>query len=424
MKKLKCLWTIPELRTKLLFTAAMLLAFQLGSCLPVPFVAPGTLGALFSGSGFLTYLNLLSGSALSQSTVFALGVGPAINASIIMQLLCVAIPKWETLAKDDDGKKTIERYTRICTLLLSILMSVGYYLMAKSYGGVRYTSGAAGVFCGIVVTTVFTAGAMTVQWLGTLIDAKGIGSGLSLLIFAGIVSRWSSIASVVAQVSAKASAGQWWYLILGVLLAAFLLVSVWYAVRLNTAEKRVPVQYAGSGRRRGASSFIPLRLMMSGVMPVIFAGSVLGLPSMAALLVDSAKHPGLYQALTSFGRGSWLYILLYAGLIYAFNRFYLAIQFDPVEMAAKLRKNGGTVPGIRPGKPTSDYLALCVKRLSVAGAAALILVACLPMVLANVTGLSFQLGGTSLLIVAGVATELIAQVDSHITMRHHSGFLD
>lgn len=424
MKKLKCLWAITELRQKLLFTAMILLLFCLGSRVPTPFVAPGALGVLFGETGFLNYLNLLSGSSLAQCTVFALGVAPAINASIIMQLLCVAIPKWENLAKTEDGHKTLERYTRFCTLALAALMAVGYYLMAKSYDAVKYTSGATGVFCGVVVTTVFVAGAMTVQWLGELIDAKGIGNGLSMLIFAGIVSRWSGLVATARQIMQRTAAGQWWYLLIGAALVAFLLISMWYVVRVNAAEKRVPVQYAGGSGRRGAASFLPLKLMMGGVMPVIFAGSVLGIPSMLALFVGRENHPALYRALTSFGKGNWLYLLLYAVLIFAFNRFYMAIQIDSTEMAAKLRKNGGTVPGIRPGKPTAEYLDNIIRRLSVSGALALALVACTPILVADLTGVSMQLGGTSLLIVAGVAIEVMGQVDSYVTMRRHGGFLD
>lgn len=243
LKKLKCLWTVKELREKLLFTVMILLMFCAGSRLPAPFVAPGALGVLFSGADFLSYLNMMSGSSLAQCTVFSLGVAPAINASIIMQLLCVAIPKWERYAKDDDGKKRIERYTQLCTLILAVVMAVGYYFIARNYGAVKYTAGFAGVLCGVIVVSVFAAGAMTVQWLGTLIDARGIGSGLSMLIFAGIVSRWSGTVSVIRQIAERVAAGQWGYMAVGVFLLAFMLASLLYAVCLNAAEKRIPVQY-------------------------------------------------------------------------------------------------------------------------------------------------------------------------------------
>lgn len=223
LKKLKCLWTVKELREKLLFTVMILLMFCAGSRLPAPFVAPGALGVLFSGADFLSYLNMMSGSSLAQCTVFSLGVAPAINASIIMQLLCVAIPKWERYAKDDDGKKRIERYTQLCTLILAVVMAVGYYFIARNYGAVKYTAGFAGVLCGVIVVSVFAAGAMTVQWLGTLIDARGIGSGLSMLIFAGIVSRWSGTVSVIRQIAERVAAGQWGYMAVGVFLLAFML---------------------------------------------------------------------------------------------------------------------------------------------------------------------------------------------------------
>ena len=424
LKKLKCLWTVKELREKLLFTGMILLLFCAGSRLPAPFVAPGAPGVLFSGADFLSYLNMMSGSSLAQCTVVSLGVAPAINASIIMQLLCVAIPKWEKYAKDDDGKKRIERYTQLCTLILAVVMAVGYYFIARNYGAVKYTAGFAGVLCGVIVVSVFAAGAMTVQWLGTLIDAKGIGSGLSMLIFAGIVSRWSGTVSAVRQITARVAAGQWGYVAVGVFLLAFMLASMLYAVCLNAAEKRIPVQYAGKNGNRGASSFIPVRIVTGGVMPVIFAGSVLGIPSMISLFVSGEKHPGLYRTLTTFARGNWLYILLYAVLIFAFHRFYLAIQFDSTEIATNLRKRGGMIPGVRPGKPTADYLNRAIKGMADSGSLALVLVACLPMLLSKAFGISLQLGGTSLLIVVGVAIELAGQVDSQLTIRHHDGFLD
>lgn len=202
------------------------------------------------------------------------------------------------------------------------------------------------------------------------------------------------------------------------------LASLLYAVCLNAAEKRIPVQYAGKNGNRGAGSFIPVRLVTGGVMPVIFAGSVLGIPSMISLFVSGEKHPSLYRALTAFARGNWLYILLYAVLIFAFHRFYLAIQFDSTEIATNLRKRGGMIPGVRPGKPTADYLNRAIKGMADSGSLALVLVACLPMLLSKAFGISLQLGGTSLLIVVGVAIELAGQVDSQLTIRHHDGFLD
>lgn len=334
------------------------------------------------------------------------------------------ITETQRYAKDDDGKKRIERYTQLCTLILAVVMAVGYYFIARNYGAVKYTAGFAGVLCGVIVVSVFAAGAMTVQWLGTLIDARGIGSGLSMLIFAGIVSRWSGTVSVIRQIAERVAAGQWGYMAVGVFLLAFMLASLLYAVCLNAAEKRIPVQYAGKNGNRGAGSFIPVRLVTGGVMPVIFAGSVLGIPSMISLFVSGEKHPSLYRALTAFARGNWLYILLYAVLIFAFHRFYLAIQFDSTEIATNLRKRGGMIPGVRPGKPTADYLNRAIKGMADSGSLALVLVACLPMLLSKAFGISLQLGGTSLLIVVGVAIELAGQVDSQLTIRHHDGFLD
>ena|GEM_PF-156664 len=358
--------------------------------------------------------------------------GPSTDALILLAVavgcayLCVSAYAHggKRYAKDDDGKKRIERYTQLCTLILAVVMAVGYYFIARNYGAVKYTAGFAGVLCGVIVVSVFAAGAMTVQWLGTLIDARGIGSGLSMLIFAGIVSRWSGTVSVIRQIAERVAAGQWGYMAVGVFLLAFMLASLLYAVCLNAAEKRIPVQYAGKNGNRGAGSFIPVRLVTGGVMPVIFAGSVLGIPSMISLFVSGEKHPSLYRALTAFARGNWLYILLYAVLIFAFHRFYLAIQFDSTEIATNLRKRGGMIPGVRPGKPTADYLNRAIKGMADSGSLALVLVACLPMLLSKAFGISLQLGGTSLLIVVGVAIELAGQVDSQLTIRHHDGFLD
>jgi len=424
MTKLSALWKIEELRKKLLFTLAILVLFRIGSCFPVPFVSREALDSLFNGGNFLSYLNMVSGSSLAKSTVFALGVGPAINASIIMQLLCVAIPKWETLSKDDTGKKQIDLYTRICTLVISVLMSVGYFFVLRNYGALKYTTGAAGVFSGVAITAIFVAGSMVVNWFGELIDEKGIGNGMSLIIFAGIVSGWSGFVGAYNTVSLYVSIGQWWYILIGIGLILVLLAAMLFVVRVDEAERPVAVIYASSHKRKGGKSFIPLKLIMSGVMPVIFAGSILSVPSVITAFMREENHPKLYSALNGFTSGNWLYMVLYILLIFAFNYFYISIQYNPVETAENLRKAGGTVPGIRPGKPTADYISKAISEIMLSGSVILALIAVTPILLGNLTGISIGLGGTSLLIIAGVATELMKSVDSYTTMRYHGGFLD
>ena len=264
-------------------------------------------------------------------------------------------------------------------------------------------------------------------WLGNKIDEKGIGNGVSLIIFAGIVARWSSVYSAVQNIILNVSAGKWYFIGFGVLLVVFVLASIWFVVYVSGAERRVPIQYAGrtNGRvqYRSQSSFIPLKLIMSGVLPIIFASTILSLPQTIAMFMDATKHPQMVSMMAGFNSSNWIYCVLYIALIFFFNYFYVSIQFDPVEMANNLRKNGGTIPGIRPGKTTSDYMAKAMHQLAGTGSLALALIALAPILLGNTTGLAVQLGGTSLLIVVSVATELMTSMDSYVTVRHHKGFL-
>ena len=356
MVKIKKLWSIQELREKLLYTLFILLLFRLGCGLAVPFINADVLSAMFSSGNTLDYLNMISGGALAQCAILALGVAPYINASIIVQLLSVAIPSWKAAKKEADGQKKIERYTRTIALVFSVFLSVGYYLILRRYGALQYTDGIPGWFAAAVIVSVFVAGAQMTIWLGNKIDEKGIGNGVSLIIFAGIVARWSSVYSAVQNIILNVSAGKWYFIGFGALLVVFVLASIWFVVYVSGAERRVPIQYAGrtNGRvqYRSQSSFIPLKLIMSGVLPIIFASTILSLPQTIAMFMDATKHPQMVSMMAGFNSSNWIYCVLYIALIFFFNYFYVSIQFDPVEMANNLRKNGGTIPGIRPVCPS------------------------------------------------------------------------
>lgn len=398
MNKLKAIWKIEELRGKILVTLLLLLAFRLGCCLPVPFVSNTALDAMFSNNSIFGYMNMLSGGALSRSAFFALGVSPYINASIITQLLCVALPSWEALQKETTGKDKLDEYTKRIALAMAVVMSVGYYFVLRNYGALKYTAGKSGIFAAIVIIATFLAGSQISVWLGGRIDEYGIGNGVSLLIFAGIVSRWSDINSIVTNVIGKVKAGEWLYSLIGILTAVAMLAAVWFVTYSDGAERRVPVQYAARTQRvRPAASYIPIKLLMSGVMPIIFAGVIMSLPATLDMFIDATKHQRLHAVLSVFTTESWLYCLLYVLLIAAFNFFYIEIQFDAVSMAGSLRKQGGTIPGIRPGTPTTDMLNKALHRMALTGSFYLAAIALTPMVFSAMSGVRISFGGTSLM---------------------------
>ena len=426
-------WKIPELRKKILYTLMVIVIFRLGCVITVPYINADALTLFASGTGnMLDYLNMMSGGALSQCAIFALGVGPYINASIIMQLLTVAIPALERLSKEgEDGRRKLTRITRYVGGGIALAMAIGYYLIIRNnYGAVAYTTGWQGWFAAVVIVLTFTAGAQFITWLGEQIDAKGIGNGVSLLIFAGIISRWSSVITAVKSLLTRAASGEpqiYAFLPLFLVLA---LVVVVFVVILTNAERRIPVQYAKRvvGRKMygGQASHIPLKVNMSGVMPIIFASALVSIPNMIGSFInfDAAAHPFWASFFQVFNYRSFLYAVIYLLLIVAFNYFYVAIQYNPVEIANNLRKNNGAIPGIRPGKPTSDFITKSLSKITFIGAMFLGVVAILPIILGNVTGTNIQLGGTSLLIVVGVALETGRSMESYMLMRHHKGFLE
>lgn len=423
-------WKIEDLRKRLLFTLMILVLFRLGSAIPVPYVNAYALDAMFTTGSMLTYLNMMSGGALSKCTLFALGVQPAINASIIIQLLCVAIPYLENLSKEgEEGRRKITRITNYTGAGLAVVLSIGYYFIMRNMYALKYTDGFAGVFSAIVIVLTFTAGSQLVTWMSQQIDQKGIGNGMSLIIFTGIVSNWSGVVSSAQEIISKAAEQPLYYLLL-VALVVLMLAAVVFVVILTNAERRIPVQYAKRvvGRKMygGQASYVPIKVNMSGVMPVIFASTLCSLPGMIGgfLNLDPIEHPIWTGFFSAFSYSSPLYLIAYLLLIVGFNYFYVAIQYNPVDIANQLRKNNGTIPGIRPGKPTSDFITKTLNKITLIGAIFLAIVAGTPILLGNITGTSIQLGGTSLLIVVGVALDTARTMEGYMTARHHKGFLE
>ena len=424
-------WKIPELRKKILFTLMILVIFRLGCAISVPYVNVDALELFrqLGGSGnMLDYLNMMSGGALSQCAIFALSVSPYINASIIIQLLTVAIPTLERLSKEgEEGRRKLTRITRYTGAGIGVAMSIGYYMVLRSWGVLTYNTGWQAVFSAVVIVLSFAAGSQLLTWMGEQIDDKGIGNGVSLLIFVGIISRWSSLINSVKGLLAEAADGKPQYYVFIPLIAILAIAAVVFVVILTNGERRIPVQYAKRvvGRKMygGQASHIPIKVNMSGVMPVIFASTLCSIPNMIGSLLQ-VKSSFWVAFFDVFNYNSVLYAVIYLLLILAFNYFYVAIQYNPVEIANNLRKNNGAIPGIRPGKPTSDFITKSLSKITLIGAVFLGIIAVLPIVLGNVTGVSIQLGGTSLLIVVGVALDTGRSMESYMLMRHHKGFLE
>lgn len=427
-------WKIEDLRKKLLFTLFILVIFRLGCAIPVPFVTPDALAAWIGETGnMLGYMDLLTGGSLSRSTLFALSVTPYINASIIIQLLQVAIPALERLSKEgEEGRRKITKITRWTGCGIALALSVAYYFLLKNQNALAYTTGFSGVFSAIVIVAAFTAGSMLIMWLGEQIDAKGIGNGISILIFAGIISRMSSVISSFAKYFELGANGEPKYFIIIPLVILLSLVIVVLIVVLQAAERRIPVQYAKRvvGRKMygGQNTHIPIKVNMSGVMPVIFASAMVSIPGTIGAFFPNAYnaslHPFWAPLLGAFRYNGWAYAIIYTLLIVAFNYFYVAVQYNPMEIANNLQNNNGTVPGYRPGKPTSDFITKVLGKITLIGAVFLAIVAIAPIIFGNISGVNLALGGTSLLIVVGVALDTSRSLESHMLMRHHKGFLE
>ena len=423
-------WKIPELRKKILFTLLMLLIYRVGNVIPVPYVNTAALQTFFSQTLSNTVLglyNAMSGSAFSRATVLALSIQPYINASIIIQLLTIAIPALERMAKDEgeEGKKKINRITRYTTVGLGLLMGYGYYAMLKSYSMLTET----GFLAGLVVVLAFTAGSAFVMWLGEQITEFGISNGISIILFANII---SSIPSAVNTLASGLSAGSTkWYEVLIILVGMVALIL--FIVYINDAERRIPIQYAKRvvGRKvyGGQNTNLPIKVNMSGVMPVIFAQSIASIPATIFAFTNTSgtSKNGFVQFLINISKtSSPVYMVIYFLLILGFSYFYAAIQYDPTEIANNLKKNGGFIPGFRPGKPTSDFIGKVIGKITFFGAIYLGIVALLPLIAGACisTFNSLSIGGTSVIIVVGVALEIFQALEAQMLMRHYKGFLD
>ena len=418
---LKNAWSLPELRKKILFTLLILMLYRVGNVIPVPYIDVATLGAYFESTLSDTILGLydaLNGSAFSQATVFALGIQPYINASIIIQLLTIAIPALERMAKEEgeEGKKKIGRITRYTTVGLGLLLGWAYYTMLcnyeASYGLAIVTE--KGFLAAMVIILAFTAGSAIVMWLGEQVTEYGIGNGISMILFANII---SGIPSAI-----KTIFGFGWAGILAVIAMAALVL---FIVFINDAERRIPIQYAKRvvGRKiyGGQSTNLPIKVAMSGVMPVIFASSICYVP---ATICTFAGLNG-WWAKNVWASNSWVYCVLYGLMIFFFSWFYSTIQYDPVEIANNLKKNGGFIPGFRPGKPTAEFIKRVIGKIIIFGAIYLSIVALLPIVSGNLFDLgNLSIGGTSIIIVVGVALETVKALEAQMLMRHYKGFLD
>lgn len=433
-------WKIPDLRKKILFTAFIVLLFRIGAAIPVPFVAAGANG-IFSDSQmsgtFMEYLNMMTGNAFNYGTIFAMSITPYINSSIIVQLLTVAIPYLERLSKDgEEGRKKIAKITRFVTVGLALLQSTAYYfyLRGNKYLLMQDVGVFADIFQALVIILCFSAGCALIMWLGEQINEKGIGNGISIILFAGIVARIPSIiASLFSSNGGYFSYGGV-YAVLSVFVAICYILMIAYIVWMDNAERRIPVQYAKRvvGRKMygGQSTHIPIKVNMSGVMPIIFASSILSLPPTINLFVGASEGDGWYDHFFKFFSSSnWLYAILYFLLIIFFAYFYASIQYNPIEMANNIRKNSGAIPGIRPGKPTSDYIQKILSRITLLGALLLSVVALFPILFQLITSackvpMNVSLGGTSIIILVGVAIETVKQLESQMMMRHYKGFLD
>ena len=425
LQTLRNAWKIEELRKKILFTLVIILLYRLGNAIPVPDVNIALLNAYFAQqqSTILGLLDVMSGGAFSNATIFALSIQPYINASIIIQLLCIAIPSLERLSKEggEEGRKKIASITRYATVAIGLLQGFAYYMLIKNNN--MLNADAQGIWSAIVIILTFTSGSALIMWLGEQITEFGIGNGISMILFASIISRLpTSLITTVRNIAAGNL--QWWLAVLMLIGAIAMIVLIVY---VNDAERRIPVQYAKRvvGRKMygGQSTHLPMKVNMSGVMPIIFAQSIASVP--ATFAAFAGKTDGWVN--TWFANNSIPYAIIYFLLIIFFAYFYSTIQFNPVEVANNLKKNGGYIPGFRPGKPTSEFIQKVLNKITLFGAIYLGIIAIVPILISHfsnaaaLTGLS--LGGTSIIIVVGVALETVRALEAQMLMRNYKGFL-
>ena len=434
-KTIRNAFAIPDIRKKLFFTLFIIIIFRIGSVIPVPFVDIQGLQQAMGGMGqdsIFAYVNTMTGGAFANATIFAMGITPYINSSIIMQLLCVAIPALERLSKEgEDGRKKIAAITRYVTVLLGLIQGIAYFFYLKGSNLLLFREGFSVWFAAFVIVLTFTAGTAFMMWLGEQINERGIGNGISILLFAGIVARLPLTVMQIIDFFKYAGLGgafTKYYFVTPIFIILFFAI-IWIITFMQDAERRIPVQYAKRvvGRKMygGQSSHLPIKVALGGVMPVIFASSILSIPSTLELFFPAPEGSfgaGIYAA---FRPDGWLYLVLYFLLILAFAYFYTTIQYNPVEMANNLKQNNGTIPGIRPGQPTAEFIRKILSRITLIGALFLAFIAIVPSVYTAVAGLrGLSMGGTSVIIVVGVALETVKQMESQMMMRHYKGFLD
>ena len=420
---LKNAWKIPELRKKLIFTLFILLIYRAGNVIPVPYIDTVTLSNYFDSvlsSTILGLYNAMSGSAFSRATIFALSIQPYINASIIIQLLTIAIPALERMAKEEgeEGQKKIARITRYTTVGLGLLMGWAYYQMLVNYASSGFhIIEQQGFVPALVIILTFTAGSAFVMWLGEQITEFGIGNGISMILFANII---SGIPGMVGTLTTMV----WWQIIIVLIGMAALIL---FIIFMDNAERRIPIQYAKRvvGRKvyGGQNTNLPIKVSMSGVMPIIFAQSICSLP---ATVCAFTGHTSGWWYDHVWSSTSWFYAVMYFLMIFFFSWFYSTIQYDPVEISNNLKKNGGFIPGFRPGRPTADFIQKVINKIVVFGAVYLGIVALLPIIAGNLmSGVrNLAIGGTSVIIVVGVALETVKALEAQLLMRHYKGFLD
>ena len=425
IKTVREAWKIPELRNKILFTIFALLIFRLGAAIPVPYINSEELATYLSAQSgtILGLMNAMSGSAFSMATLFALSIQPYINSSIIIQLLTVAIPALERLAKDggEEGKRKIQSITRYATVAIALLQALGYYWMMSSNNILTNDS----IWAALVIIIAFVAGSSFLMWLGEQCNEFGVGNGISMILFAGIISR---IPAMVGNVYSSIISGSLFWpwvilLVVGILLLVVLIVFV------SDAERRIPVQYAKRqvGRKMygGQSSNLPMKVNMSGVLPVIFAQSIASIPATIGAFLPAPEEGSFWAALLdAIDTKSVLYMIVYFLMIIGFSYFYATIQFNPIEISNNLKRNGGFIPGFRPGKPTSDFIAKVLGKITLFGAIYLGIVAIVPLLADKFLPITVGIGGTSVIIVVGVALETVNALESQMLMRQYKGFLE
>ncbi len=433
MQTLKNAWKIEELRKGFLFTIMILIVYRIGAAIPIPYVEAASLQAWMQSSqdvSMFQYFNLLSGDAFSRATLFALSISPYINSSIIMQLLTIAIPALERLSQQgEEGRKKIASITRYVTIGLALLTAFGYWTFMRNTQWADTTTGQLkvgflsdrGWFAAVVIIVSYVAGASIIMWLGEQINEHGVGNGISMILFANIV---ASLPAQFMGLFADKTVG----FIVAVVVVVLTLATMWFVVYISNAERRIRIQYAKRqvGRKMygGQNSFLPLKVNMTGVMPIIFASAIVSIPSTIAMFVPSFASSPIYT--NWLGQRGWIYMIIFFFLIIAFAYFYVAISFNPVEIANNLKKNSGTVPGIRPGKDTSNYITRILNRVTLIGALAVAIIALLPIVLAkfNPSLQSLTFSGTSVIIVVGVVLEVWREIEAKLSVRHYKGFLD